>query len=58
MHTSLFLGQIGPESPDPSLLDVRSIPAVALETVAQARAPSPYPGHLKKRKITYVKGFI
>jgi hypothetical protein len=42
MHTSPFLRQIGLESPDPSLLDVRSILAVALETVAQVRLPSPY----------------
>src|SRR6516162_7664691 len=40
MHTSPSLGQIALERPDPILLDVRSIPAVALETDEPAPAPS------------------
>jgi len=42
MHTWLSLGQIVLERPDPTLLDVRSIPGVALETAVPAPAPSPY----------------
>ena len=41
MHTWLSLGQIVLERPDPTLLDVRSIPGVTLETAAPAPAPSP-----------------
>jgi hypothetical protein len=41
MHTLPFLGQIDLESPVPSVLGARSIPAVTLETAAQARALLP-----------------